>query len=916
MLSKNFNHKYLETKWYKFWEEMKLFSPFGKGKAFCIMIPPPNITGNLHMGHAYQNTIIDSIIRIHRMKGYKVLWQMGTDHAGIATQMLLENKIYKEKKTKRENLEKKEFLQYISSWKKKSIKNISYQMKSLGSSVDWDKSRFTMDDGFSLAVKMAFIKLYEEGVIYRGKKLVNWDTKLRTAISDLEINKIDKKNKLFYIKYKIKNTNTFLIVATTRPETIFGDVAIAINPNDTRYRKFIGNKAIVPIIDREIPIITDKKIDKYFGSGCVKITPGHDFNDFEIGKNNNLKIINILNKNGTLNKNVPLSYQFLTIKNARKKVLLHLVKMKLLYSIKHYNGKISLGDRSNSLIEPLLTNQWFIKTSILSKLSILVVKKNIIKFIPDAWSKIYFNWMNKVDDWCISRQIWWGHNIPAWYDKNKNIFVGTSEKEVRNKNNIPKTSYLIKEKDVLDTWFSSALWPFATLGWPEKTLEMKEFFPTNILITGFDIIFYWVARMIMFSIKFTKNIPFKYVYIHGLIRDNQGQKMSKSKGNIIDPLDLIKGVNIEKLIKKRTQNLMQESMKKNIENNTKKEFPSGIKSYGTDALRLTLLSINSTSQYLKFEIKKLENSRNFCNKIWNASRYIIKNNQKFSYKYCKKNKNHLINIWISCIWEIYKSNIIKSNKEYRFDLSIHYAISFVRDHFCDWYLEFSKYLIESKKYISELTRFNMLIILEEILRIMHPFIPFITEELWQKVKILLQINHNSIMISKYPVFNFKHIYKDSILKVNFIKDFIKKVRMIRSQLNIKNNNRFIIFVNNINIFYKLVIIKNYNILLNFANIKNIYFLNDSIQIKNFGHSCINSVNLYIPIKNTVKTEKEKKDIFNKIKQLENLLHQNQRKINNESYINKAPKKVVEKTKKKILEAKRQIKNLKGNVVFF
>ena len=728
-MDKRYNPTEVEEKWVEIWSNEVVSNKSSK-ESFSQVIPPPNVTGTLHMGHSFQYAIMDFYTRYNHMSGKKAHWQVGTDHAGIATQMVVENNLSK-KNIDRKDLGREKFLQEVWKWKDFSEDKIQSQIKRLGSTVDWNKYRFTLDDKFSKAVNKAFVDLYRNKKIYRGYRLVNWDPSLKTAVSDLEVVRQEKKGTIWYIKYPIDSSDKFITVATTRPETLFGDMAIAVNPNDERYKDLIGKYALLPFVERKLPIIGDDYVDMEFGTGCLKITPAHDFNDYEIGKKyclhekdnkvyiskniNDFEPINIFNQDAWTNNNVPKLFENLDRFKVRKLVIKELTELKLLEKEEEYDVSIPRGERSNIVIEPRLSHQWYVKTSEMAEKANMQVKKGNIKFHPNNWIKTYFNWMDNIEDWCISRQIWWGHRIPAWYDDNGNIYVGENEQDVRNYYKLDAID-LKQDEDVLDTWFSSSLWPFGSLGWPEKTDDFKSFFPTSLLVTGFDIIFFWVARMIMMSIEFTGKIPFKDVYVTGLIRDENGQKMSKSKGNIIDPIDLIYGISIEDLVEKRTSNLMQEGIAEKIERKTRKQFPNGIESYGTDALRMTFYSLATHTKDISFEFGRLKGFRNFCTKMWNAARFIDGYpNEKDKFK---AENDH--DKWIYDEFSKTKKQINKNISDYRLDFAVNEIYEFFWNKFCDVYIEQCKKSGETS---------NLRPLLKEILQLVHPFAPFITEEI-------------------------------------------------------------------------------------------------------------------------------------------------------------------------------------------
>ncbi|MEM6999082.1 MAG: valine--tRNA ligase, partial [Pseudomonadota bacterium] len=696
----------------------------------------PNVTGTLHMGHAFNNTLMDCLTRYHRMCGDNTLWQPGTDHAGIATQMVVERQLNAENIT-RHDLGREKFIEKVWQWKEKSGNTIYGQLERMGSSLDWTRERFTMDEGLSEAVKQVFVRLYDEGLIYRGKRLVNWDPKLHTAVSDLEVISEEENGHMWHMRYPYADGSGHLTVATTRPETMLGDTAVAVHPEDERYQDVIGKSIKLPLTDREIPIIADDYVDPEFGSGCVKITPAHDFNDYEVGQRHDLEQINIFTIDAKLNENTPQKYQGLDRFAARKQIVADLDAQGLLSEIKDHKLMVPRGDRSGVVVEPYLTDQWYVKIQPLADPAIKAVKDGDIQFVPENWSKTYFEWMNNIQDWCISRQLWWGHRIPAWYDKDGNIFVAEDEASARTKYDISSSTELKQDEDVLDTWFSSALWPFSTLGWPEKTQELTTFYPTSVLITGFDIIFFWVARMIMMGMKFMDDVPFEKVYIHGLVRDSDGQKMSKSKGNVLDPIDIIDGIDLETLVTKRTSGLMQPEMAPKIEKATRKQYPDGIKAYGTDALRFSFAAQASTGRDIKFDLNRIEGYRNFCNKLWNATRFVLMNTEsKQIASEVDKELLTLADRWILGKQQEVIDLTHKHLKNYRFDLAAQALYEFSWHEFCDWYVELCKSTLfkdDIEEQIKSNSRRVLLEVLENLLKLLHPIIPFLTEEIWQPI---------------------------------------------------------------------------------------------------------------------------------------------------------------------------------------
>jgi len=897
----------IEKNIYDKWIKNNCFVAKNLKSNYSIVLPPPNVTGTLHMGHAFQHTIIDILIRYNRMLGKSVLWQPGTDHAGIATQLVVENNL-SHKGISRNDIGREKLVDEIWKWKEESGNTIINQTKRLGSSADWTRNRFTMDDGLSEAVKKVFITLHDEKIIYRGNRLVNWDIKLQTALSDLEVTNTEKNGKLYYIDYNLLNSNKKITVATTRPETLFGDSAICINPDDLRYKDLIGKKVIVPIINREIPIIQDQKIDQGFGTGCVKVTPAHDFNDYQLGQKHKLSFINILNKDGTFNKNVGKTFENKNIHDSRKYVVKELEKLKLLNKIEDYKITLPIGERSGEIIEPLLTNQWFMKMDTLVKPAIDAVKESNIKFIPKNWEKIYFNWLNNIEDWCISRQIWWGHRIPAWYDDKGNIFVGNNEKEIRQKNKISNNIKLQQDNDVLDTWFSSALWPFTTLGWPEKTKELELYYPTSVLVTGFDIIFFWVARMIMMGIKFVKKVPFKAIYIHGLVRDSEGKKMSKSIGNVIDPIDIIDGIDLNSLIDKRTVNLVQPQLKERIIKKTQDEFPNGIKPYGADALRFCFCALASTGRDINFDLQRIEGYRNFCNKLWNASRFVYISTENYTFdEKIKFDELTTYEKYIIIKLDELVNEYKKHCTTYRFDLMAASLYSFIWNEYCDWYLEISKIEIEKG---NEYTKNILIYTLQIILKLCHPIIPYITEALWKEMNDLGYTSDAILMNAKFPsqqkIFHDENIHNE----VNILKDIINVIRKTRSDLNIHPKTKQDVFCQTNNDFVKEVIKHNEHAIINLAKINRLSINSDNYNIEDCIAVTLKNLKIFMPIKNIVDITVEKNRLTKNLLNLEANLMKIESKLNNKDFIEKAPSNIIEENLKKKTHYDNEIKSAK------
>ncbi|XTV78825.1 valine--tRNA ligase [Mannheimia haemolytica] len=926
-----FNPSAVEQALYQHWESQGYFKPSEdiNAPSYCIAIPPPNVTGSLHMGHAFQQTLMDTLIRFNRMEGNNTLWQTGTDHAGIATQMVVERKIAAEEGKTRHDYGREAFINKIWDWKAYSGGTISQQMRRLGNSIDWDRERFTMDEGLSNAVKEVFVRLHEEGLIYRGKRLINWDPKLHTAISDLEVENKESKGSLWHFRYPLANGAKtadgldYLVVATTRPETMLGDTAVAVHPEDERYQALIGKSVILPLANREIPIIADEYVDREFGTGVVKITPAHDFNDYEVGKRHGLPMVNVMTLNADIRAEaeiigtdgkplsdytapIPADYQSLERFAARKKIVADFEALGLLDQIKPHDLKVPYGDRGGVPIEPMLTDQWYVSVKPLAEVATKAVEDGEIQFVPKQYENLYFSWMRDIQDWCISRQLWWGHRIPAWYDEQGNVYVARDEAEVRAKHNLPADLPLKQDEDVLDTWFSSGLWTFSTLGWPEQTKELKMFHPTDVLITGFDIIFFWVARMIMFTMHFIKDengkpqVPFKTVYVTGLIRDEQGQKMSKSKGNVLDPIDMIDGISLDDLLEKRTGNMMQPQLAEKIAKATRKEFAEGIVAHGTDALRFTLTALASNGRDINWDMKRLEGYRNFCNKLWNASRYVLTNDKldlsegdvEFS----------LADRWIESQFNRTVETFRTALSQYRFDLVANAIYEFTWDQFCDWYLELTKPIFFKGTDVQRRGASRTLVnVLEKLLRLIHPVMPFITEEIWQKVKGFVGIEADTIMLQKFPQFDPLAIDETAESQINFIKEVIVAVRNIRAESNIAPSKGLDLIARNFSADEVSILNANEVLLKSMAKL-------DSVKVLENGENAPLSVaklvangEILIPMAGFINKEAELARLTKEMDKLKGEVARIEGKLSNEAFVAKAPEQVIAKEREKMQE---------------
>jgi valyl-tRNA synthetase len=903
-IDKQYNPQEIEQGCYQNWESKGYFAPSGEGKPYTIMLPPPNVTGSLHMGHGFGFTLMDVLIRYHRMCGDNTLWQPGTDHAGIATQMVVERQLNAEKKT-RHDLGREAFLEKIWEWKHESGGNITRQLRRLGASLDWENERFTMDDDCSHAVREVFIKLFEEDLIYRGKRLVNWDPVLLTAISDLEVVSEEEDGHMWHIRYPLASGEGQLIVATTRPETLLGDVAVAVHPDDERYAHLIGQQVKLPLTNRLIPIIADTYVDPEFGTGAVKITPAHDFNDYDVGKRHQLTPINIFTPTAHLNEEAPEKYQGMERFAARKAIVADLEAQQLIEKIDKHKLKVPRGDRTNAIIEPYLTFQWYVKSKPLAEPAIAAVKNGDIKFIPENWDKTYFQWMNNIEDWCISRQLWWGHRIPVWYDDAGKAYVGHDEADVRARNKLSAEINLRQDEDVLDTWFSSALWPFSTLGWPEQTERLKTFFPTSVLITGFDIIFFWVARMVMMSLKFTGEVPFKEVYITGLIRDAEGHKMSKSKGNVLDPIDLIDGIELDALVNKRTYGLMQPDMANKIEKNTRKEFAEGIPSFGTDALRFTFCSMATYTREIRFDINRLAGYRNFCNKLWNASRYVMMNTEDKDTGI--DNKDMVLSLADKWILSRFQKTIEQAHlalKDYRFDLYAHAIYDFTWNEFCDWYLELSKPVLtsaDSSEAMQRGTRHTLAFTLEALLRLLHPIMPYITEAIWQRAAPLAGVNAASIMMQAYPLFDPAMVDEKAEAELEWLKSVIISIRTIRSEMNISPGKQLPILLRKGSTTDKANVEHLKSMLVTLAKIESIAWLTHDETPPPSASAFVGELEIYIPMAGFIDLEEETARLKKEMGKIEKDLTVVSNKLSNASFVDRAPADVVEKEKARLSE---------------
>lgn len=897
-MQKNFDPKESEKALYEQWESQGYFRINRLGyPPYCMVIPPPNVTGSLHMGHGFQQTLMDVLVRYHRMRGDDTLWVVGTDHAGIATQMVVERQL-QEKGIDRRTLGREKFEEAVWEWKAKSGNRITQQMRRLGISVDWSSEHFTLDEDLSRAVFVAFEQLYDQDLIYKGKRLVNWDPQMQTAVSDLEVVNEESQGSLYYLRYSLcDDPTTYLVVATTRPETLFGDVAVAVNPTDPRYSALIGKQVKLPLTDKTIPIIADDYADPEFGTGCVKITPGHDFNDYAVGQRHKLPLVNIFTPTAHLNDEVPAAYRGLERFEARQVVIDALTAQGLIEKIEPHTLQIPRNDRGNAILEPFLTEQWYVQMQPLAERAIIAVQEKETQFVPKSWEKTYFQWLENIQDWCISRQLWWGHRIPAFYDEEGTIYIARSEKHARLKYDLPKDLPLKQDPDVLDTWFSSALWPFSTLGWPGPVApNFDRFYPNAVLVTGFDILFFWVARMMMMGIYLTGSVPFKEVYITGLIRDEQGQKMSKTKGNVLDPIDLVDGITLDELIKKRTEGLMQPKMREKIEKATRKQFPEGIPASGTDALRLTYCALAAQGRDIRFDLKRLEGYRFFTNKLWNAARFVIMQAKE---GYLSWASESLIDRWIESRFQKITGEVCQHFADYRFDLAAQRLHDFFWHDFCDWYLELAKSRLNDPA-ISQnekaLTRGQLLKILEATLRLLHPIMPFVTEVIWQELRPFLSLMDKSIMVAAYPKFQSEKVDETALSEVAFLQEVVSGIRNLRSEMSVSPAKSLSLWITGGEERASAFLKTQVKALQDLAKLSAVTFCEADQAPSPVATVVVKEFLLQIPLSELVDVSVEKTRLEKEILLLEEQIQAVEAKLANPHYLEKAPQKVIEKDK--------------------
>ena len=895
----------IESKWRTQWESQANYeSPAGRDSSYCLMLPPPNVTGSLHMGHAFSQTLMDILVRYNRMQGHDTLWQGGCDHAGIATQMMVERQL-QTKGISRTEIGRENFLSAVWDWKNKSGDRISQQMRRLGATVNWSEQRFTMDPDMSSATRHAFVRLHKDGLIYQGNRLVNWDPVLKTALSDLEVESRTVQGSLWHIRYPVVGTDEYLLVATTRPETLLGDTGVAVHPEDERYASLIGRKVLVPFCGREIPIVADDAVDREFGTGCVKITPAHDFTDYEIGTRHDLELITILTPDGHLNELTPLPFRGLSVSDARKLIVKELDTLGLLVDTEKHEHAVPHGDRSGAILEPRLTKQWYLRMQTLAEPAIEAAKTGALRFMPDNWKKTYLQWLENIQDWCLSRQLWWGHRIPVWYDTDGNAYVGESEEAIRASNNLSEGLVLKQDEDVLDTWFSSSLWPFATLGWPEKTPRFDTYFPTQTLVTGFDIIFFWVARMVMMSMYFTGKVPFSEVYIHGLIRDSNGQKMSKTKGNVIDPIDVIDGIGYEELLEKRTAMLINPKLKNSVMQATKKQFPKGIEAYGTDAMRFTFAALASTGRDINFDFSRVEGYRNFCNKLWNAARYIEMNTGDLDHAASPNPATYtLADKWILTLLSETITTAHQSIKEYRFDLLASALYEFTWNNFCDWYLEVSKGQLAGEH--KEQTQLILTTVLKAILSLLHPITPFITEEIWASV---VKSEQRLLINEPYPAS--EDFTADAAAKKEFvgIQALITSVRRLRSEIGVSPAKKTKAYLKLTSNAEKDSLIAQMPMIKQLAKIDCVEWVSSTDSLPATATAQSAQAEVFIPLQGLINKSIELTRLQQQIKKLTREQLTINKRLQNKRYCEQAPQEVVAKEKEKLSTIDQTIERL-------
>ncbi|MDX1517617.1 MAG: valine--tRNA ligase [Woeseiaceae bacterium] len=907
-MQSKYRPKDIEERIYARWEAQGYFAPQGDGEPYCIVIPPPNVTGSLHMGHGFDDTIQDVLTRYHRMLGHRTLWQPGMDHAGIATQMVVERLLNAEGSSKHD-LGRDRFVERVWQWKEESGGKIASQMRRLGASVDWSRDRFTMDEGCSAAVRQVFVSLYDDGLIYRGKRLVNWDPVLHTALSDLEVLSEDEPGNLWHFRYPLESGGGHLTVATTRPETMLGDTAVAVHPKDERYKKLIGQHVVLPIVGRRMPIIADEYVDPDFGTGCVKITPAHDFNDYEIGLRHDLDMVNILTDDGALNDDVPEQYRGMDRFDARKAVVAEMKSLGQLDRVEDYTVKIPRGDRSGAIVEPYLTDQWYVDIKPLAQPAIEAVESGRIRFVPDNWAKTYFEWMHNIQDWCISRQLWWGHRIPAWYDDEGNVWVGHSEDDVRQKHDLGNRA-LRQDDDVLDTWFSSALWPFSTMGWPQQTEALKQFYPTNVLVTGFDIIFFWVARMIMFGLRFMNDVPFRDVYIHGLIRDQEGQKMSKSKGNVLDPLDLIDGIGLDALVEKRTSGMMQDHLAPAIERATRKQFPDGIDEYGADALRFTFAALATTGRDIRFDLGRIAGYKNFCNKLWNAARYVLMNTETLD---DGNSEFSAADHWIRARLADTVTGMHAHFDSYRLDLAAQAIYDFTWHTFCDWYIELSKPVLQSETATAAMkrgTQRTLIDVLEQLLRLLHPLMPFITEEIWQQVAPRAGVGGDTIMLQPYPAVRDAAGADDAVADIDWVCRFILGIRQIRGEMDISPGKALPAVLDNASADDRRRAAGYAELLERVGRVESIDVLADGDEAPTAATALLGDLRILVPMAGLIDVAAERERLDKRVAKTQADLDRARSKLANDNFVNNAPAAVVTQERERAAEFENQLRQLR------